>query len=126
LPQFTRSEAVWDRRRRGTASRRAGHAENARVTIAWTPSIREVAVGCGRAVVELEALLGSDAGTTWPWREPVAPGWVEAISSAQCSEIVLTACLGDDAEAKHLVLALAERLTFELSTCRPLIRVLFQ
>jgi len=51
--------------------------------------------------------------------------WVEALSSARCHEVVLTARLGDNLQAKHLVLDLAERLTFELTEHQPLIRVLF-
>jgi hypothetical protein len=38
---------------------------------------------------------------------------------------VLTARLGDDQPAKHLVLELAELLTLELAATQPLIRVRF-
>jgi len=123
-----RPEPAANQRAPRSASRRlsARRSANARVTVAWTPSIHELADGWGATEVELEALLATGAPTTWTCREPCAPDWVELISSAHCSEVVLTARLGDDAAAKHLVLDLAERLAFELASSRPLIRVLFQ
>ncbi len=67
----------------------------------------------------------SAANRTWTCSEDFGANWVEAISSARCSEVVLTARLGNDVPARHLVLELAELLTFSLTESHPLIRVLF-
>jgi hypothetical protein len=61
----------------------------------------------------------------WTCPKNFGSNWVDAISPARRSEVVLTARLDDDASAKHLVLELAELLTFRLSESKPLIRVLF-
>jgi hypothetical protein len=93
----------------------------ARVTVAWTPSSHD------GAPTEVELVAGLEAAqtTTWTCRQSFAPDWVEAIASARCSEVVLTAQLGDDLPAKHRVLDLAELLTFELAATQALIRVRF-
>jgi hypothetical protein len=70
----------------------------------------------------LEADLEAPASTTWTCRQ--LSGWVEALSAARCSEVVLTA-LDDHPPAKHLVLELAELLTLKLAATQPLIRVRF-
>jgi hypothetical protein len=51
--------------------------------------------------------------------------WVESISAARCTEVVLTARLGTDGAAKHRVLALAELLTQRLAATKSHVRVRF-
>jgi hypothetical protein len=97
----------------------------ARVTVAWTPSSQEGAPSFAPTEVELFAGLEAAQTTTWICRQRFASNWVEAIASARCSEVVLTARLGDDLPAKHRVLDLAELLTFQLAATQPLIRVRF-
>lgn len=96
-----------------------------RVTVAWSPSNHEGTSGL--ALTEVELVAGPEAlpNRTWTCPEGLESNWVEAISCARCSEVVLTARLGNDPSAKHLVLELAELLTFRLSESRPRIRVLF-
>ncbi len=97
----------------------------ARVPVAWTPANHERAQRVGQTEVELVAEPASAPNRTWTCAEGFGSNWVEAISSARCSEVVLTARLGNDVPAKHLVLELAELLTFRLTESQPLIRVLF-
>lgn len=114
-------------------ARRAGRAHSvpvrldrhsaARVTVAWTPSNHDSAPR--RAPTEIELVAGLEADPTWTCRQDFASKWLEAIASARCSEVVLTARLDDDPQAKHRVLELAELLTVELATTQPLIRVRF-
>jgi hypothetical protein len=73
--------------------------------------------------VELEAELEA-AAATWVCREPANSGWAEALSSAHCNEVLLTA-LSDDPHSKQLVFELAGLLTLKLAASRPLIRVRF-
>jgi hypothetical protein len=75
--------------------------------------------------LELEPSSSATAGATWRCRELAGASWVEAISAARCSEVVLTARLGDDGRARHLVLELAELLTQRLLATKPHIRVRF-
>jgi hypothetical protein len=75
--------------------------------------------------LELEGASSATAGRAWRCRELSGASWVEAIAAAGCSEVVLTARLGDDGRARHLVLELAELLTRTLSATKPHIRVRF-
>lgn len=76
--------------------------------------------------VELEAAASPiGAEPTWTSRTPSQTSWEEALFAAACDEVVLTAELDGDAEAKHLVLGLAERLRLKLAASHPLIRVRF-
>ena len=97
----------------------------ARVTIAWTPSRHDGEPQ--RAPIEVELIADLDPAVTSAWLCPpgVGPNWLEALFAARCSEVLLTARLGDDLAAKHRVLELAELLTFKLTATQPLIRVLF-
>jgi hypothetical protein len=76
---------------------------------------------------ELELIRELDAGSSrsWTCADDYEFDWLEALSAARCREVVLTARFGDNVPAKHLVLELAERLTFQLTDAQPLIRVLF-
>ena len=103
------------------AQRRA-HA--AHVVVAWTPENDGGALAPGMTQVELEAELATPAATTWVCRETSGSGWAEALSSAHCSEVLLTA-LSDDISSRHLVFELADQLTRKLAASRPLIRVRF-
>ena len=77
--------------------------------------------------VELEADSGQDAGleTRWMCRQPSGTKWEEVVASADCAEVVVTAELGDDPDAKHRVFGLAERLARLLSATHPSVRVRF-
>jgi hypothetical protein len=95
------------------------------VTVAWTPSSHDgERPGAG---IEVELVADLDAAVTGTWLCPngVGPNWLEALFCAGCSEVVLTARLGNDLSAKHRVLELAELLTFKLTATKPLIRVRF-
>jgi hypothetical protein len=74
--------------------------------------------------VELEADLETPTSTAWVSRRPSGSGWAEALYSARCSEVVLTA-RSDDPLWKHLVFELAGLLTLKLAATQPLIRVRF-
>jgi len=95
------------------------------VTVAWTPSSHDGERQ--RGPIQVELVAGLDAALTGASLCPqgVGPNWLEALFSAHCSEVVLTARLGDDLAAKHRVLELAELLTLKLTATHPLIRVLF-
>ena len=95
-------------------------ARRPRVTVAWTP-----ANDITPTEVELEADLGVSATGAWAWHGRSSADWVEALSQARCSEVVLTARIGNDAPGKHLVLELAEQLSLTLTATHPLIRVRF-
>ena len=97
----------------------------ARVTVAWTASPQDSASELGSAAFELVAELAPAPNRTWTCPERVGANWLDAISPARRSEVLLTARLDDDATVKHLVLELAELLTFRLSDSQPSIRVLF-
>jgi len=93
--------------------------------VAWTPANHDGASRPARTELELVAGEEATANSTWSCPESFGSNWVEAISSARCNEVVLTARIGSDVSAKHLVLELAELLTFRLTESHPLIRVLF-
>lgn len=97
----------------------------ARVTVSWIASPHTDAESLAPTELELVAGLESASDRTWTCLQGFGSNWVEAISAARCTEVVLTARLGDDTPAKHLVLELAELLTFKLTQSQPLIRVLF-
>ena len=114
------------RRLRSRRLARAGASvERARITVTWTPANDAGEPQLGPSELELTAGLAPRSNTTWTSREHTGWDWLEALSSARCSEVVLTARLDDNLGAKHLVLDLAELLTFKLSETQPLIRVLF-
>ena len=91
-----------------------------RVTVAWTP-----ANDAPSAPTELELVAEHEGTATWSCGPHFESDWVRTLASARCSEVVLTARLGDDQTAKHLVLELAELLTLRLAATQPLIRVRF-
>jgi hypothetical protein len=93
--------------------------------VAWSPANEDSPSGLTLSEIELEAELEATSSATWTCRQSLASGWVEALAASRCSEVVLTAMLGDDQPAKHLVLELAELLTFQLAATHPLIRVRF-
>jgi hypothetical protein len=95
-----------------------------RVVVAWCKVSDDGVAALEPTQVELEADLAAPAATTWVSRRPSGSGWAEALSSARCSEVVLTA-RSDDAPSKHLVFELAGLLTLKLAATQPLIRVRF-
>jgi len=101
-----------------------GRFNTARVVVAWRPVAETGTPELEPREVELEAELETSASTRWTCRKPSGSGWAEALSSARCSEIVLTA-LSDDPPAKHLIFELAGFLTVKLAATQPLIRVRF-
>ena len=103
----------------------SGRPDAARVTVAWTPRCDDGAPNL--APTELELISPSEATltTTWICPERLASNWLQTIAAARCSEVVLTARLGDDLHAKHRVLELVELLTIELAASQPLIRARF-
>jgi hypothetical protein len=106
---------------RGHRPRSARPAAAARVVVAWSPADGDDQPQSG-GFTEVEAQLGPSPAAK---ARLAAAAWVEALSSARCREVTLTARLGNDLRAKHLVLELAELLTQKLTATRPLIRVLF-
>lgn len=115
------------RRRREAAPRRdTRRREAARVVVAWSsPSDLEAGRVLAPVNLELETSSSATAGGSWRCRELSGVSWVEAISAARCTEVVLTAHLGGDGRGRHLVLELAEILTQRLSATKPHIRVRF-
>ena len=97
----------------------------ARVTVAWTPSKHAAASDLAPTEIELVSRLNAGSHSTWICAPSLGSNWLEAISSAHCQEVVLTARVGDDLPAKHLVLELAELLTLKLTEGQPMIRVRF-
>ena len=95
-----------------------------RITVSWTRVDQEQTRGALPAQLELTVSYASP-NARWVCLTPFAQNWLEIIAAKPCSEIVLTARLADDSNAKHLVLELAERLTQQLSAAQPLIRVRF-
>jgi len=73
----------------------------------------------------LASSSSSAPGEAWRSLERSGASWVEALSAASCTEVVLTACVPDEGRARHLVLELAEQLTQRLSATKPHIRVRF-
>jgi hypothetical protein len=59
------------------------------------------------------------------WSPSLDESWIETISAARCTEVVLTARLGTDGSAKHRVFALAELLTQRLADTKSQVRVRF-
>jgi hypothetical protein len=98
---------------------------SARLTVAWTPGHHDGASRLAPTEVELVTRLEADSNRIWICPDSIGANWLEAIASARCSEVVLTARIGDDLSVKHSVLELAERLTFRLTESQPLIRVVF-
>jgi hypothetical protein len=98
---------------------------DARVTVAWTPTNDAGAPNVTPTEIELVSEPDAEPNRTWVCPQSFGSNWVEAISSAHCREVVLTARLGNNLPAKHLVLELAELLTFRLAESQPLIRVRF-
>jgi hypothetical protein len=96
----------------------------ARVVVTWCKVSDDGALELEPTQVELEADLEAPTSTTWVSRRPSGSGWVEALSAAHCSEVVLTA-RSDDPPSKHLVLELAGLLALKLAATQPLIRVRF-
>ncbi|MES1187297.1 MAG: hypothetical protein ABUL60_26000 [Myxococcales bacterium] len=116
-----RGRTAWRRQARATG-RPTGGCEAARVVVAWSSSDMEA----GRCLAPVNLELETAAtGGTWRCRELSGASWVEAISAARCTEVVLTARLGEDGRARHRVLELAELLTQRLSATKPHIRVRF-
>jgi hypothetical protein len=98
----------------------------ARVTVAWQASSQDGARSIAPNEFELVAALEASPMAPWTSAEHLGSPWLETLASARCSQVVLTARLGeDDLHAKHRVLELAELLTFELAATQPLIRVRF-
>lgn len=123
LPKSELTRAAW-RRQAAASGRRARSREAARVVVACSsPSDAEAELGPFN--LELEGSSSGNAGRAWRCRELPGASWEEAISAAGCTEVVLTAHLGGDGRARHLVLALAEFLTQKLFATKPYIRVRF-
>jgi hypothetical protein len=124
LTKSERARVAW-RRQAAVARRRAHRREPVQVVLDWSSPLDAEAVGCHSPVnLELDA-SSSAIGGGWRCRELSGASWVEAISAAHCTEVVLTARLGDDRRARHLVLELVELLTQRLSATKPYIRVRF-
>jgi len=111
------------RARRGAKGRESF--TTARVTVSWTPKNHDGASVFAPPQLELTRELDAGPNRSWTCSDYFGFDWVDALSSADCREVVLTARLGDNIPAKHLVLELAEHLTFKLTEHQPLIRVLF-
>jgi hypothetical protein len=65
------------------------------------------------------------ARSGWICRELPADSWVAAISASRCSEVLLTAEVGDSGPAQQQVLELAGQLTRQLELTKPVVRVRF-
>jgi hypothetical protein len=94
------------------------------VTVAWVTSAPELASGLRPMTLELAT--EPETGTrTWTCPQGRGSDWLAALCLSGSREIVVTAELGNDTSAKHLVLELAELLTQKLSATQALVRVLF-
>jgi hypothetical protein len=125
LPKSELTRTAW-RRHAAASGRRARNHQAARVVVAWSsPSETEAGRCLAPVNLELDQSASATAGGAWRCRELSGVSWVEAISAARCTEVVLTARLGNDGRARHLVLELAELLTQRLSATKPHIRVRF-
>ena len=111
------------RARRGAKGR--GSFATARVTVSWTARTHDGAPLLAPRDFELTRELAAGQNDAWARPDDFGFNWLEALSSAHCHEVVLTARPGDNLSAKHVVLELAEQLTFKLAEHQPLIRVLF-
>lgn len=108
--------------RRHQRRARAARSNPVQVVVDWSdPAIP----GSTAARVELEAESRRDGETRWVSRHPSGSSWEETLAAAGCAEVVLTAELGDDPEAKHLVFGLADRLTRALAATQSVVRVRF-
>lgn len=114
-------------RKQGAApSRPRSRREAARVVVAWSSSSdTEGSRSLAPVNLELETSSSATAGGSWRCRDLSGLSWVEAISAARCTEVVLTAHLGPHGRGRHLVLELAEILTHRLSATKPHILVRF-
>lgn len=122
MPQLSTTSALSNRRARRSVSRRASAPSSlVNVVVAWSASSAGPRLGLGQ--VELEAQRVASA-PSWTCRQPSGWSWEEALCAAGCDEVVLTT-LGDDPDAKHLVLGLAEHLTHKLAATQPIVRVRF-
>ena len=101
-----------------------GRSNTASVVVAWRNASDDGAHELEPTQVELEADLEASGATTWVPRQSSGSGWAEALSSARCSEVVLTARTCDP-RSKHLVFELAGLLALDLAATQPLIRVRF-
>ncbi|MEI9948444.1 MAG: hypothetical protein WDO74_05540 [Pseudomonadota bacterium] len=102
------------------------HVTPARVTVELSPRNHDSASSFVPIELELVAAPEASPNRTWTCPESFGSNWLDAITSTRCSEVLLTARLGDDTAAKHLVLELAELLAIKLTDSQPLIRVLFR
>jgi len=93
--------------------------------VSWTAKNHDGAPLLAPSEFELTRELAAGPNHAWTCADASGFNWLEALSSARCHEVVLTARLGDNLSAKHLVLELAEQLTFKLAEHQPLVRVLF-
>jgi len=120
-----RSNPPWRAHAAG-ARRSAGAGSAARVVVAWSSMLDTKTGRCLAPVhLELESASSPD-GVRWSCRELEGARWIDAIVAARCSEVVLTARLGRDGQARqHLVLELAELLQQRLSATKPQISVRF-
>lgn len=107
--------------------REDARAKSVHVSVDWSVPETLGARGVAPGRLQLEAVPTSDPSVTqrWIWSEAPGASWETAVAEAGCDEIVLTAQLGDDADAKHLVFGLAEQLTHALAASHPTIRVRF-
>lgn len=125
LPQLSSPPSASFQRARGSRSRKARSRSNlVQVVVAWSAP-GSAAPAAAVAQVELEAEPKPSGQPTWNCRAPSGWRWEEALCAAGCDEVLVTAQLGDDRDAKHLVLGLAERLTQKLAATKPLVRVRF-
>ena len=113
------------RRRRLQSIASAPQRPTASLTVAWTPTQHGASSRLAATEIELVNGFGADAGLTWTCPGNAGASWLEALASAHCIEVVLTARIGNDLTVKHSVLELAELLTFRLTESHPLIRVRF-
>lgn len=110
------------RARRGAKGRESF--ATARVTVSWSANNHDGMPPLTPTEFELMRKPSADRNQLWNCSDDFEIDWLQALYSARCHEVVLTARLGDDIGAKHLVLELAEQLRFKLEH-QPLIRVLF-
>ena len=96
-----------------------------RVTLTWTAWNHDGAPHPALDELELSIDPGAARECGWICTRELESDWVEVLSAARCTEIVIRAKLADNLSGKHLVLELAEFLTFRFAQSKPLIRVLF-
>jgi len=123
MTQLSRTRSLRPPRpfRREAATRAPVH-----VVVDWSvESERPGAVVSSRVELESASEHGSTRPARWICRTAAGASWEEALLAAGCPEVVLTAELGDDPEAKHLVFGLAEHLTHSLAANHPMVRIRF-